>query len=482
MSFRKRFVLCAVVMLVLASLACQAAGGVKTAPTSQPASSSSPAETPTKVQSKIAVTSEVGPLMPEPVASQGAGKACVGFRDGGLSCLDENGWKTFNTQNSDLPSDYLQAAAFCPDGRLAIAHYSGISLFDGKKWEHIPQTQNYNSADGIACDKNGGVWIAHYKGVSHYRKGEWKTYGAELLATGESANELVYDVAVGADGKVWAVTSRSVAMFEDGQWTVFQKGQGFNEDMFFNSLTLDATGRPWVGHSRGAAVYEDGNWKLLKKNGYDSINAIVLDAHGQFWLGTSLNGVSVFNGSTWTNYNREAENLSSNRVNALASDTLGRVWVGTSYGLSVFDGENWQTYRMENADLADNNVKFIAVTKDGPVLPALANKEKASLTGKLEDADKKPFAGKRVLICVETLGTKFSGDTPCDGQPFFLSTQTDDKGVFLFENIPAGYYVIVAETETGWAQLTDQFGIGSERTLIKAGEKHDIGTLTLKKK
>jgi hypothetical protein len=42
-------------------------------------------------------------------------------------------------------------------------------------------------------------------------------------------------------------------------------------------------------------------------------------------------------------------------------------------------------------------------------------------------------------------------------------------------------YVIVAETSAGnWAQLTDQFGITSERTLIQAGEKHDIETLKLK--
>jgi len=36
-------------------------------------------------------------------------------------------------------------------------------------------------------------------------------------------------------------------------------------------------------------------------------------------------------------------------------------------------------------------------------------------------------------------------------------------------------------TATGWAQLTDQFGITSEKTLIQAGEQYDIETLTLEK-
>jgi hypothetical protein len=88
---------------------------------------------------------------------------------------------------------------------------------------------------------------------------------------------------------------------------------------------------------------------------------------------------------------------------------------------------------------------------------------------------------KTIEICVETIGLSFSGDTPCSDQPFFISTKTDANGVFLIENVPAGYYVVIAETDTGWAQLTDQYGITSERTLIQAGEQYDIETLTLEK-
>ena len=69
---------------------------------------------------------------------------------------------------------------------------------------------------------------------------------------------------------------------------------------------------------------------------------------------------------------------------------------------------------------------------------------------------------------------------PAPTSPSFLSTKTNAEGDFLIENVPAGYYVIVAESSPGnWAQLTDQYGISSERTLIGAGEAHDIQTLTL---
>jgi len=137
---------------------------------------------------------------------------------------------------------------------------------------------------------------------------------------------------------------------------------------------------------------------------------------------------------------------------------------------------------MSNSDLGDNDIRFILLTNDGPSLPALKDKATASLTGKLHDASKKALVEARVELCVETLGTSFSGDTPCSDQPFFLTTKTDQDGAFTFENVPAGYYVIVSENGSGgWAQLSDQFGISSERTLVKPGEKVDVGTLTLDK-
>ena len=166
-------------------------------------------------------------------------------------------------------------------------------------------------------------------------------------------------------------------------------------------------------------------------------------------------------------------------MGSLTGDSSGRLWLGTSYGLTVFDGTNWQTFLMSNSGLGDNDVRFVIVTKDGPALPPLEEKENGSLTGTIEQADGTALADARVEICVETIGSTFFGDTPCSDQPFFLSTTTDADGTFLIENVPAGYYVMVAETGTGWAQLVDNFGISSERTLIQPGEQHDIQTLTL---
>ena len=471
--------LLAILSLTLAGLACQMALPAVKTPAETPG-----AEVPTAASVASAATAApaaAAPVEPATMTSSGPGLLCAGTQ-AGLSCLNEKGWQVYTSENSKLPGDYLYAGAVCPDGSLAIAHGSGISLFDGKDWKQIPATDAYSSPDGLACEADGGLWVAHFKGVSHYAKGQWTTYGSEKLGSGESASELVYAVQVAPDGKVWVLSARSVALFEKDAWTIFQEGQGFEGSRFFNALTLDAKGRPWAAHSGGVDVFDNGTWHSYNKTDFNTPESLALDAKGQVWLGSLSGGAFMFNGNSWAQYNRASESLASDTVRAVAADGSGRVWFGTSYGLTVFDGSTWRTLAMSNSDIGDNDIKFLLLTKDGPALPALQAKATASLTGKLRDADKKPLAGVQVQICVETLGTSFTGDTPCSDQPFFLSTKTDETGAFTFENVPPGYYVIVSETGSSWAQLTDQFGISSQRLLLTPGEKHDLETLTLEKK
>jgi streptogramin lyase len=460
-------------VLTLASLACQALGNSSPAATqSSPQESEPQSPAPADVPAQPAVE-------PAIVASQGPGILCAGTTTG-LSCLTEGGWQVYTDENSNLPNPYLYAGAVCPDGRFAIAHIDGVVLFDGSAFEQVPGTDAVSSPEGIACGADGSIWVAHFQGVSRYADDRWTTFGSENLAGGESANELVYDVEAAPDGKVWVVTSRSVAVFENDAWTVYQEGQGFEGSRFFSALTVDSKGRPWAAHSTGLDVFENGAWTSIEKSDYSSPESLAVDAKGRVWFGTLLDGVYLFDGSTWEKYDRASGDLRSDDVASLSADSGGRVWLGTSYGLTVFDGASWQTLLMSNSGLGNNNVEFVLVANDGPSLPALEEKAAGSLTGKLEKADGSPLADATVEICVETLASTFSGDTPCSDQPFFLSTKTDADGVFLIENVPAGYYVIVAETGDGsWAQLTDEFGISSEKTLIQAGEQYDIETLTL---
>src|SRR6185503_12320320 len=222
-------VLLGILALAFASLACQAVSG-----TTEPTATQAPQQPEQPAASTPTAASSQQPAVePATVASQGVGILCAGSTTG-LSCLNESGWQTYTDENSDLPNPYLYAGAICPDGQFAIAHISGVVLFDGTTFKQIPEMETVSSPEGIACDADGGIWVAHFQGVSHYAGGQWTTYGSDLLATGAAANELVYDVRVAPDGTAWVLTSNSVASFANDTWTVFQEGQGFNGSRFFS--------------------------------------------------------------------------------------------------------------------------------------------------------------------------------------------------------------------------------------------------------
>src|SRR5262245_33271321 len=118
--------LLAIFTLTCARLACQALSGTTEPPATQaPQQPEQPAaSTPTEASSQQPA------VEPATVSSQGTGILCVGSTTG-LSCLNESGWQVYTDENSDLPNPYLYAGAVCPDGQFAIAHISGVVLFDG---------------------------------------------------------------------------------------------------------------------------------------------------------------------------------------------------------------------------------------------------------------------------------------------------------------------------------------------------------------
>jgi hypothetical protein len=133
---------------------------------------------------------------------------------------------------------------------------------------------------------------------------------------------------------------------------------------------------------------------------------------------------------------------------------------------------------MDNTNIIDNDLRTITVMGEGPVLPAPQEMGQGSMKGQLFTSDDQPVAGAIIEICVERLGSRFTGETPCDGQTFVKSTTTDESGIFVLSDLPRGYYILTISPEPGqWAQLTTGSGFVSERVPIVAGEETDLGEI-----
>ena len=91
----------------------------------------------------------------------------------------------------------------------------------------------------------------------------------------------------------------------------------------------------------------------------NNINHISVDALNRLWVATNDEGLSVFNGTSWINYN----NLNSplpNKITTTFHAADSSVYIGTeTQGLFVFDGLTWLNYNTGNSQIGFNHINTI---------------------------------------------------------------------------------------------------------------------------
>lgn len=96
----------------------------------------------------------------------------------------------------------------------------------------------------------------------------------------------------------------------------------------------------------------------------NTVMGVAVDPSNHVWFATQ-DGVSVFNGTTWTSYTA-ADGLADNYVTCIAAAPNGDVWAGTDYGVSKFNGTSWTNLNVQSG-LVDDMVKYIAIETGGTV-------------------------------------------------------------------------------------------------------------------
>ncbi len=191
----------------------------------------------------------------------------------------------------------------------------------------------------------------------------------------------------------------------------------------------------------------------------NTTNCLAIDANDNVWFGTQ-EGVSFFDGETWTNYNTDSHpDMVNNTIIAIAVDSDNNVWLGTDFGLNKFDGTNWTTYTDDDG-LADNRVKYIKEGPNGNMW--IANNDGISIFNGSEwtsylMADGLPFGGTNyVAFDAEEnawLGTPLGGIFIFDGTDF--SEITEDEGL-LNDKIRS---IAISDNAYKWVGTSDGISV-----------------------
>ena len=256
------------------------------------------------------------------------GNKWVGTHGGGLVLIGEGETgKIRKIYNVPLLADpFVYKTAIDSEGRLWIATWKGVSLYDGQTWK------KYTRADGLVddwvyslgIDPSGTLWFGTEGGVNSFDGKKWSTF--------------THKDGLGADLKDIPDFEKIVNRSRHHASTPGKEAEGYNPN-YVLSLAIDRSGIKWFGTwGAGLARFDGKSWRnFTVKDGLPGnfIADIYVDSDNALWIGTE-GGIGYYNGSEWTQYSRK-DGVIDDSIFSIAVDRNGSKWFGTQDGLSKLE-------------------------------------------------------------------------------------------------------------------------------------------------
>ncbi|USX15303.1 ATP-binding protein [Oxalobacteraceae bacterium OTU3CAMAD1] len=247
--------------------------------------------------------------------------------------------------------------------------------------------------------------------------------GVEQGLTQESITRVIQD----RQGFIWIGTQAGLNRFDGYRVTVFKNDPGNPHsllDNYVQALYEDAGGRLWVGSKGGLDRYDPSTGGFVHqavKTGNLAVTNIIGDGKDGLWLTTSegLQHLDIKSGKVRTLRHAPADpdSISDDRVNAVARDKSGNLWIATASGLEMLPpgAAKFLHLTPRQGSAPANNITSLSVGPDGVVWAgAMAGLQAWRLDGAtpkpLSPALSRPFGDVRVTVLMhDSDGTLWVG-------------------------------------------------------------------------
>ncbi|MDO9186393.1 MAG: two-component regulator propeller domain-containing protein [Bacteroidia bacterium] len=189
----------------------------------------------------------------------------------------------------------------------------------------------------IIADHENNLWFATPKGVYKYDHHTYKFYNEKNGLSGNS----VYCALEDREGNMWfGIHGIGVSKFSGEAFTSYSTKDSLPGD-YITSLFQDSKKNMWMGvKGFGVCKMKSNkitNYKLDPKNLENSIvdneiQAICEDNNGNMYFGGLYKGMSIFNGTSFQNFD-DSDGLPGSNIFAITKDHNGTIWIGTEKGL-----------------------------------------------------------------------------------------------------------------------------------------------------
>jgi len=236
--------------------------------------------------------------------------------DGGTPEKENDEWIVFDSRNSPLPG--------------------------------IPEDPTYEVVTSIQEDHAGILWFAAFGiGIVAYSPDEnrWETY----TPTDSLVDRLTRSIAIETDEQLWIGaevngtsrfnTAGTPFIKTDDHWNTFNNENNFTNTTV-NAILYDNRETLWFATSEGLFYNTAGEFFRESHIQNTGVLCLGLDVMGNVWIGTSNQGVFVFdrNKNFKWHFDKASSGLIDNEVRSIALNTeTGEIWLATPIGLSRYE-------------------------------------------------------------------------------------------------------------------------------------------------
>lgn len=287
-------------------------------------------------------------------------------------------WIVYNTTNSGLPNNQVQAIAVDKKGVRWIGTANGLASFDGRTWtiykkENSPLPSSMIRT--LAIDNHDKVWVGTDRGLAVFDGNHWTVYNSHnTVFPNEAITTVLCDK---KRGNVWIGTEKGLVKFDGSQWIRFDDGNSSLINDHVYSVAVEEQGTVWVGtfdHFQFAGRLNkfDGNkWEIIKLEQKELNSsfpqALVVDQENTLWMGVkgTMGGALVrIKEHDWQVVNSQTSNKIPGGIQSLAIEG-NKKWIGNGGGLTAYSGAELITFNSSNSSLPDNLIYSIAIDQRG---------------------------------------------------------------------------------------------------------------------
>jgi ligand-binding sensor domain-containing protein/serine phosphatase RsbU (regulator of sigma subunit) len=381
--------------------------------------------------------------------------------------------------------------------------FNGLYCYDGKRISHYGTTEGLTDLkvhDILISDSK--IWIATYHGINILDLSSlnigWLKFDT-LKISGKPYMESTYKLYKDSTGTIWVGNTTGVYKIFHNKLKKITRNNGLCNSVI-DAITMDKEGNMWFGSFGGglSKYINDEFISINEQHGLtnNSVTSFLKDEQDNIWIGTARGGVSKLDYKKWKEkdtavfetFLQQKNGLCSNSITAICQDVLGKIWFASSTsGVSVFDGKKFKNYDIRNG-LDGLRIQAIASDRNGNVWIAHENGltkfdgEKFSYFGKdkgvsaygvstiyIDDAGILWFGAQDKIIKYD--GKSFGTLTRSEGFPHIRNIIKDKHG-FLWVSTDAGACVYNGKI---FRNISENDGLISNNiAFIKTGDDGNI--------